>query len=174
MAFGPWHVVRPEFDAGRQYGGMDEDEARRRFAAARVARMATVTPHGTPHLVPVVFAQVDDVLYTAVDGKPKTTMALQRLDNIDATGRASLLVDEYGEDWSGLWWVRCDGSAQVLAVDFKERLRPGRKRGDPEQIGIALDALALKYPQYVNQPPTGPVIAIRLRRWRWWEATPAP
>jgi hypothetical protein len=34
---------------------MDEKEARARFAAARVARLATVRPDGGPHLVPVVF-----------------------------------------------------------------------------------------------------------------------
>src|SRR5450759_5231281 len=70
---------------------MDEDEARRRFATARVGRLATVTPNGMPHLVPVVFALVDDVLYTAVDDKPKTTKALQRLANINATGHTCLL-----------------------------------------------------------------------------------
>jgi PPOX class probable F420-dependent enzyme len=140
---------------------MDEDDARRRFAAARVGRLATVTAQGAPHLVPVVFALVGDVAYTAVDGKPKTTMALQRLANIAATGRASLLVDDYSEDWSGLWWVRFDGSAQVLAADSSE-------------VGVSVDALTVKYPQYVIQPPTGPVIAVRLTRWRWWEATPAP
>ena len=140
---------------------MDQVEARRRFAAARVGRMATVTAQGSPHLVPVVFALVGDMAYTAVDGKPKTTMALRRLANIAATGRASLLVDEYAEDWSGLWWVRVDGSAQVLAADSSEG-------------GVAVDALTRKYPQYVSQPPTGPVIAVRVSRWRSWEATPAP
>jgi PPOX class probable F420-dependent enzyme len=140
---------------------MDEDEARRRFAAARVARLATVSVQGAPHLVPAVFALVDDVAYTAVDGKPKTTQRLQRLANIAATGRASLLVDEYHEDWSGLWWVRFDGSAHVLAVDTNE-------------AGIAVDALTHKYPQYVSEPPTGPVIAVRLTGWRSWEATPRP
>jgi PPOX class probable F420-dependent enzyme len=138
-----------------------EDEARRMFAAARVGRLATVTAQGAPHAVPVVFALVDDVAYTAVDGKPKTTLRLQRLANIAATGRASLLVDEYREDWSGLWWVRFDGSAQILAVDTGE-------------VRIAVKALTRKYQQYVSQPPTGPVIAIRLTRWRWWEATPTP
>jgi PPOX class probable F420-dependent enzyme len=139
---------------------MDEDEARHRFAAARVGRLATVTAQGSPHVVPVVFALVDDVTYTAVDGKPKTTTALQRLANIAATGRASLLVDEYGEDWSTLWWVRFDGAAEVLDADSSEG-------------GVAVDALTRKYPQYVSQPPTGPVIAVRLTRWRSWEATPA-
>ena len=140
---------------------MNEDEARRRFASARVARLATVKAQGAPHLVPVVFALVDDVAYTAVDGKPKTTLALQRLDNIAATGRASLLVDDYSEEWSRLWWVRCDGSAQVLAVDSSE-------------AGVGVEALTGKYPQYVRDPPPGPVIAVRLMAWRWWEATPTP
>jgi len=139
---------------------MDEGEARHRFAAARVARMATVTPQGLPHLVPVVFAMVGDLAYSAVDDKPKTTMALQRLANIAATGRASLLVDEYGEDWPGLWWVRLDGSAQVLAADSNE-------------AGVAVHALTRKYPQYASRPPAGPAIAVRVTRWRWWEATPA-
>jgi PPOX class probable F420-dependent enzyme len=139
---------------------MDEDEARGRFAAARVGRLATVTAQGSPHLVPMVFALVDDVAYTAVDGKPKTTTALQRLANIAATGRASVLVDEYGEDWSTLWWVRFDGSAEVLDAETSE-------------AGVAVEALTRKYPQYVGQPPTGPVIAVRLKRWRSWEATPA-
>ena len=153
---------------------MDQDQARRRLATARVGRLATVRPNGTPHLVPVVFAVVDEVLYTAVDGKPKTTMALQRLANIDATGRASLLVDKYTEDWSTLWWVRVDGSAQVLAGDSSERGRtPGRPRR-PERVRLAVEALTNKYPQYVSQPPTGPVIAVRLTRWQWWEATPTP
>jgi PPOX class probable F420-dependent enzyme len=140
---------------------MDTDEARRRFAAARVGRLATVTAQGAPQLVPVVFALVEGAAYTAVDGKPKTTVRLQRLANVAATGRASLLVDEYGEDWSGLWWVRFDGTAQVLDVGSTE-------------AGIAVAALTRKYPQYVVDPPPGPVIAVRLIRWRSWEATPAP
>lgn len=156
---------------------MDEDEARRRFAAARVGRLATITPNGSPHLVPVVFALVDDVLYTAVDRKPKTTLALQRLSNIEATGShapASVLVDEYAEDWSALWWVRADGSAQVLDLDGSQRGRTVPGRGRPEDVRIALEALALKYPQYVSQPPPGPVIAVHLTRWHWWAATPPP
>jgi len=140
---------------------VEEGEARRRFAAGRVGRLATVTAAGAPHVVPVVFALVDDVAYTAVDGKPKSTRALQRLANIAVTGRASLLVDEYHDDWSALWWVRCDGSAQVLDPDSSE-------------VGVALDALTRKYPQYVGDPPPGPVIAVRPTTWRSWEATPAP
>src|SRR5262249_12517357 len=53
-----------------------EAEARRRFAAARVARLATVAADGRPHLVPVTFAVRGDVLVTAVDHKPKRTTRL--------------------------------------------------------------------------------------------------
>jgi len=151
---------------------MDEADARCRLTAARIGRLATVTPAGKPHLVPVVFALVDDVLFSAVDSKPKTTMALRRLANIEATGRASLLVDEYAEDWSTLWWVRVDGTAQVLTAHDSDPGQTVRRRSRPEQRAIALEALTRKYPQYVSQPPKGPVIAVRLTRWQWWEANP--
>jgi nitroimidazol reductase NimA-like FMN-containing flavoprotein (pyridoxamine 5'-phosphate oxidase superfamily) len=52
------------------------EEARRRFAAARVARLATVGADGAPHLVPLVFAVDGDTVYSAVDAKPKRTTAL--------------------------------------------------------------------------------------------------
>jgi PPOX class probable F420-dependent enzyme len=121
----------------------------------------------------VVFALVSDVVYTAVDGKPKTTTALQRLANIEASGRASLLVDRYDEDWSLLWWVRVDSSAQVLAMEGAA-ITPDLTPGSSAQISLAVEALARKYPQYASQPPTGPVIAMQLQRWRSWEATPTP
>jgi Pyridoxamine 5'-phosphate oxidase len=43
-----------------------------RFTQSPIARLATATPDGTPHLVPVVFAVGDsrggtDVVYSAVD-----------------------------------------------------------------------------------------------------------
>jgi PPOX class probable F420-dependent enzyme len=121
-----------------------------RLAAARVGRLATVTPDGRPHVVPVCFALRDGRIYTAVDAKPKSTRALRRLENVRATGRASLLVDHYEEDWSRLWWVRVDGAAEVL----------------DSEAGI--DALAAKYEQYRAARPVGPVIAIAPERWRSW------
>ena len=80
-----------------------------RFAAAPVAHLATVTPDGRPHVVPIVFALDSEVLYTAVDGKPKSPARLQRLANIEANPKVSILVDHYADDWSQLWWVRADG-----------------------------------------------------------------
>ncbi len=141
--------------------GMEEATARRLFAQARVGRLATVTPGGEPHLVPVTFVLVDDTVWTAVDGKPKRTRRLQRLRNIAANPRASVLVDHYAEDWSQLWWVRADGSARVPAA------------GD--EVAPALGALAAKYEVYRTDPPGGPFIAIDVHRWRWWAASgPGP
>jgi PPOX class probable F420-dependent enzyme len=124
--------------------------AEQRLAAARVGRLATVTADGRPHVVPVCFALAGGRIYTAVDAKPKSSRALKRLDNVRATGRASLLVDHYEEDWSRLWWVRVDGPAEVV------------------DAGAALGALTAKYPQYGEAPPDGPAGAIAPERWRSW------
>jgi PPOX class probable F420-dependent enzyme len=121
-----------------------------RLAAARVGRLATVGADGRPHLVPVCFALHEDAIVTAVDAKPKSTRALRRLDNVRATGRASLLVDHYEEDWSRLWWVRVDGPAEVVESE------------------AAIDALAAKYEQYRAARPAGPVIVLRPEKWRSW------
>jgi PPOX class probable F420-dependent enzyme len=133
--------------------------AEQRFALARVGRLATVTADGRPHVVPVCFALADGIVYTAVDHKPKRTRALARLDNVRATGRASLLVDHYEEDWSRLWWVRVDGPAIVL------------ERG--AQFELALDALAAKYVQYRADRPAGPVIVLTAEVWRSWPSVPS-
>jgi PPOX class probable F420-dependent enzyme len=135
---------------------MDAD-ARARFAGARVARLASVTPGGAPHIVPVTFALVGDVVWTAVDDKPKSTRRLQRLANIAAHPAVSLLVDHYADDWSALWWVRADGSASVTDV------------GDGDEARAALTALVAKYPQYA-EPPPGPLIRIAVTSWRAWRA----
>ena len=135
---------------------MPGDELRQRVGSARVARLATVDPDGRPHLVPVCFVLLGDVVYHAVDEKPKRHRRLRRLENIQATARACLLIDEYDEDWSKLWWVRLDG--------------PGRLVDDPAEAAAARAALAAKYPQYVERPPGGPVVAVAVTHWSAWSA----
>src|SRR5689334_7725740 len=83
-------------------------------STARVARLATVDGNGKPHLVPFCFVIDGDVLYSAIDHKPKTTTALKRLANIGANAAVSVLIDHYEEDWSRLWWIRLDGTAAML------------------------------------------------------------
>ena len=127
---------------------------RARAAAARVGRLGTVRPDGRPHLVVCCFALVGEVVYSAVDHKPKTTSALQRLRNLAANPAASVLVDHYDEDWAALWWIRVDGTGRVLV--------------DGPEHELAVAALCDKYEQYRRQPPTGPVIGIDTARWSAW------
>ena len=106
---------------------MAADWRRARAAAARVGHLATVTPDGRPHVVACCFALEGDRVWTAVDAKPKATPRLQRLANLRAHPRASLLVDHYEEDWTRLWWVRIDGPARIHD-DGPERERPASPR----------------------------------------------
>lgn len=118
--------------------------------------MSTVGIDGSPHLVPMVFAVVGDVIHSAVDGKPKRHTALRRLANIAHEPRVSVLVDHYADDWEQLWWVRADGLARV-----REESAPG------------LAALTAKYPQYQASPPGGPFLEIAVMRWSSWSARPS-
>jgi PPOX class probable F420-dependent enzyme len=137
---------------------VDDGEARRRVGSARVGRLGTLSGLGRPHVVPCCFVLEESRIYSAVDGKPKSTMALARLDNLRANPAATLLVDHYEEDWGALWWVRLDGRGSI-AHEGPER-------------DHALGLLAAKYDQYRQSPPPGPVIAVAVQRWSWWEATP--
>jgi PPOX class probable F420-dependent enzyme len=129
-------------------------EARERFAAAQVARLATANAAAHPHVVPIVFAVEGDRIYSAVDAKPKRSLELRRLANIRQNPAVALLVDHYEEDWSALWWVRADGLGRVLDP------------ADPEaQQAVAL--LAARYPQ---QRALGAVIAVDVQRWSGWSA----
>jgi PPOX class probable F420-dependent enzyme len=128
---------------------------RGRFADARVGRLATAGADGRPHLVPMVFALVGDVVHTAVDAKPKRHTRLRRLANIADNPRVSVLVDHYDEDWTLLWWVRADGTARIL---------------DDSPGGLA--ALVAKYPQYQVTPPPGPFLTIQVDTWSSWSADP--
>jgi PPOX class probable F420-dependent enzyme len=134
-------------------------EARRRFAFARVAHLATVGADGRPHLVPVTFAVAGDTVYSAVDAKPKRTRALRRLANVAAEPRVAILADHYEEDWGALWWVRADGTGRILDAEEPE----GRD---------ALELLAGRYAQYRDAPPAGPVLAVDVARWSGWSGGP--
>lgn len=138
---------------------MGEFDPKARFGRSPVARLATVTPEGLPHVVPVVFAVAEgspDVVYTAVDAKPKTTRRLRRLANIENDPHVSLLVDHYADDWTRLWWVRADGAATIHT--------------DGEPVERAYRLLRAKYPQYQSVSLDGPVIAVAVRRWSSWRA----
>lgn len=133
---------------------MGSAEARARFSGAAVARLATVSGAGAPHVVPVTFVVDGETVYFAVDRKPKTTWDLKRLRNVRENDRVAVLVDHYEHDWSALWWARADGHAEVW------------DGGDAREAAVAL--LRGKYRQYREYAPEGPVVAIRVERWSGW------
>jgi PPOX class probable F420-dependent enzyme len=128
-----------------------------RLSAARVARLATIDADGRPLLVPIVFALHGDTLYSAVDRKPKRSQTLRRIENARARPDVTILVDHYENDWRQLWWIRLRGRARVLD-DGEERER-------------ALALLRDKYPQYRDEPPDGPVLAVDVGDVRAWSAS---
>lgn len=133
---------------------MNRDEAQRRFAAARVAHLATIRPTGAPHIIPITFVLDGRTVLWSVDHKPKTSDRLQRLFNIETHPQVSLMVDHYHDDWRYLWWVRADGLATVIT--------------DEDKAEDAIDLLGRKYRYYKERPPQGPVVAIHVKKWRGW------
>lgn len=155
--------------AYRESVRLADEETRDRFAAARVARLATAGGDGTPHIVPVTFAVAGPTIVCAIDHKPKshqptshqpmsTVAGLRRLRNIAENPRVSLLVDHYDDEWSRLWWARADGRARIVAA--------GRSEHD-----AAVRLLIARYDQYRTVPPAGPAIIVTVTRWSGWAFT---
>ena len=112
-----------------------EAEIERLLETWPVARLATLRADGSPHLVPVVFARSGGVLWTPIDGKPKSPARLARLRNVERDARVALLLDHYAGDWTQLWWIRLDARATIVPGD-----------------DAAEAALRAKYPQYRDVP----------------------
>jgi PPOX class probable F420-dependent enzyme len=137
---------------------LDPAEARRRFVAAPVLRLATAGRDAEPHIVPCTFVVDDsDRVAIGIDSKPKSSANLRRLANIAGNPRVSLLVDHYAADWTALWWARADGTAVI------------------HRAGAQHDAcwhrLVGKYPQYGGHAPGGPVILVSVAKWSGWAFT---
>ena len=127
---------------------------------ARVARLATLDAQSRPHIVPVCFAYDSKLLYTAVDEKPKrvTPERLARLRNIRAVPRVALLIDEYDEDWTQLWYILIRGKAKLIP------------KSAHEERAWAIRKLRAKYPQYARGmlADDAPVIRITPERTTSW------
>jgi PPOX class probable F420-dependent enzyme len=127
---------------------------------ARVARLATLDARLGPHIVPVCFAYDGKVFYTAIDQKPKrvTPERLARLRNILAMPQVALLIDQYDEDWTQLWYILIRGKAKLIPM-----------RGRKERAW-ALRKLRAKYRQYSGTmlPDNAPIIQITPDRATFW------
>ena len=151
-------LERFETARSRSCTANDARRQRRRFAAARVARLATADAAGSPTSCPIVF--VAGQRHDLHRGRPQAEAhdGAARLANVAANPAASVLVDHYDDaDWSDLWWVRADGAGRVL-----EAVEPEAQR--------AIDLLAERYPQHRDDRPQGPVLAIDVVRWSGWSS----
>jgi PPOX class probable F420-dependent enzyme len=125
-------------------------------------RPPTAGAAATPHVIPLCYARIGDLLYFVADDKPKRRgpRALKRLANIAANPRVALVVDDYDPDWSRLAYllIHCDAAV----VD-----------DDAEYAG-ALTALRRRYPQYgpmALQRESHPAVRMTPRRWHLWRAS---
>ena len=129
-----------------------------------VGRLAMVAADGGgPWVTPVVFAPAGGAVWTPIDGKRKSGGPLARLANASADPRAALLLDEYSDDWSRLWWVRIDGRVRVHRI--------GPEPGGT--VAEAVAALRAKYPQYREVPlfsGAATLLELTMDRTRGWQA----
>lgn len=134
------------------------DVAWERVIASRHGVLGTVHPDRGVDLVPVVYAVAGDrTIFIPVDAvKPKTSTRLQRVENVRSDPRCTLLVDEYDDDWSRLWWVRLNGDGREATLDDLRRFAP---------------LLADRYPQYADPVVIAGGIAIDPVGLTGWAAT---
>ena len=136
------------------------DAIRMKLEEARVARLAMLDAQRKPHIVPICFVYDGSVFYTAVDRKPKRVAPkkLARLRNIRATPQVALVIDQYDEDWTQLWWILVRGKAKLLA------------KSAHEERAEAIRQLRTKYPQYAAGmlPDDAPIIRITPERVASW------
>ena len=133
-----------------------DPDARAFLESQRSGHLATADASGAPHVIPVVYALLDDAIFIAIDEKPKTTTRLKRVRNIEENPRAALVVDRYDDDWTKLGWVLLRGPASVL--------EPGSP-GTAEAIA----ALRARYPQYESMAlEDRPLIRLDVHRVTTW------
>jgi len=133
---------------------MDESVMRRKVAEARVARVGTLDESGSVHLVPLVYVVDGDIWYSPSDAGPRP---VKRLRNVLADPRASILIDDYDEVWSRVWWVRLRGRGRMI--------ESGAEGEHARRL------LAAKYPQFGDASAAslaGPVMAVDIQAWTGW------
>jgi PPOX class probable F420-dependent enzyme len=105
-----------------------------------VARLATASDTGQPHVIPFCYAFDGTSLYFIVDEKPKrqTGKPLKRIRNILANPQVAVVIDDYADDWTQLAYVLITGRAVIVEQE--------------EEHTRALGLLRERYPQYREMP----------------------
>ena len=140
-----------------------DDSTRRIIIEQRVARLATADGDGRPLVVPICYGFDGERIYSPIDEKPKVVSAarLKRVRNIESNPHVSLVIDDYSEDWSGLWWVLINGLAEIMW--------PQTGAGEHAR---ACALLRSKYPQYRSMAiDERMIIRIQPRRIKRWDAS---
>ena len=109
-----------------------------------VAHLASVTPTGSAHVIPIVFVRDQNSLVTPIDGKRKDGRPLQRLRNLAANPAVEILLHAYDQDWEKLWWVRLAGVARetplapTLAAMLRGKYPQYASLGEHALMGTAI------------------------------------
>jgi PPOX class probable F420-dependent enzyme len=120
-----------------------------------IAHLGTADAASRPHVVPVCFAHLNGRIYIAIDEKPKRSLRLKRLRNIEENPQVSLVFDRYDDDWTGLGWVLVQGTAAII--------------DGGEEHARAVMALREKYAQYRTMAlEERPVITVTPERVSSW------
>ena len=125
-----------------------------------VGHLATADANGRPHVVPFCFVCDGGSIYSVLDAKPKSAdlKSLRRVRNILANPRVSVVIDHYESDWSQLWYLLVQGSAELL-------------ESCPEQAA-AISLLRGKYQQYREMDlESNPVIKVTPERATGWSGS---
>jgi PPOX class probable F420-dependent enzyme len=102
----------------------------RLFELERVCRVATASPDGMPHLVPVCPVVADGKIYFASGNDGRKAL------NLAANPRVAVTIDLYSDDWNHIKGVMVQGRATLHAKG--PRFRKVRA------------LLYRKYPQYAS------------------------
>lgn len=113
-----------------------------------VCRIATVRPDGEPHVIPVCPVFDGEAIYVDVGDRSATASGVRD------SGRVTVLIDEYDDDWSKLRAVLLKCRARELSGDEKDG---------------AWERIREKFPQYssVNWEPRL-TLALEPYDWREW------
>jgi PPOX class probable F420-dependent enzyme len=150
---------------------LSDDDCRARVAGASHGVLATRHPERGVDAVPVVFAVVQAQLVLPVDTvKAKRHGRLRRLENLAEDDRCVLLVEQYHDDWSRLWWVRVHARAAAVLGDDRDGIALGRDDHRNVWFETAVAALADRYPVYRRPGSVASVLVLTPTAWYGWEA----